>query len=66
MCNALSLLLPQEISAAPWFSRFSRYLVGAPMPQDWFYNSPRNIYRAVFTAVLVRLIYKRKVGGKHL
>ena len=26
---------------------FSRYLVGAPMPQDWFYNSPRNIYRAV-------------------
>ena len=27
----------------PWFSR---YLVGAPMPQDWFYNSPRNIYRA--------------------
>ena len=27
--------------------RFSRYLVGAPMPQDWFYNSPRNIYRAV-------------------
>ena len=55
MCNALSLLL-QEISAAPWFSRFSRYLVGAPMPQDWFYNSPRNIYRAVFSAVLVRLI----------
>ena len=45
MCNALSLLL-QEISAAPWFSRFSRYLVGAPMPQDWFYNSPLNIYRA--------------------
>ena len=61
----LFLLLPQEISAVPWFSRFSRYLVGAPMPQDWFYNSPRNIYRAVFTAVLVRLIYKRKVGGKH-
>ena len=28
---------------------FSRYLVGAPMPQDWFYNSPRNIYRAVFS-----------------
>ena len=28
-------------------SRFSRYLVGAPMPQNWFYNSPRNIYRAV-------------------
>ena len=25
----------------------SRYLVGAPMPQDRFYNSPRNIYRAV-------------------
>ena len=28
--------------------RFSRYLVGVPMPQDWFYNSPRNIYRADF------------------
>ena len=25
----------------------SRYLVGAPMPQDRFYNSPLNIYRAV-------------------
>ena len=63
---AMLIPLLQEISAAPWISRFSRYLVGAPMPQDWFYNSPRNIYRAVFTAVLVRLIYKRKVGGKHL
>ena len=44
--------LPQRISfffiPNRYFSRcgFNRYLVGAPMPRDWFYNSPLNIYRA--------------------
>ena len=40
-------LLPVLFSPTEPKNRFSRYLVGAPMPQEWFYNYPRNIYRAV-------------------
>ena len=65
MCNALPPAPPGDFCCALVFT-VQPIFSGAPMPQDWFYNSPRNIYRAVFTAVLVRLIYKRKVGGKHL
>ena len=30
------------------------------MPQDWFYNSPRNIYRALSMAVACIGIKKKK------
>ena len=51
LANVITEKTPSFKNLFPCFSTepfwFSRYLVGAPMPQDWFYNSPRNIYRAV-------------------
>ena len=43
--SAIIVMMILQMSAQQ--KRLSRYLVGAPMPQDRFYNSLLNIYRAV-------------------